>query len=371
MKFSSLGKLLLFVCFTAAFCNGCWDRKEFNQLAIAQTIAVDYEDGEYQLTVQLLMPNTAEETISSKNIWIIDGKGKSVGDAMENLALRAPRELYLNHLDIVLLGEGLMKQDVGQGIEYLMKQHVLRRRTSLLATEGRAGDIVQAQSDLAEVDIYYLANLTRDQRRHVKESETIINDYYIAMDNHVQETLVIPKVALAGEKEIKMAGAALIRDRKLLSWVDQEWLSTYFWITGGKEIVTLQNVGAQHYDVTLEVRKEKYKWELLSKEPLQVEVTFRGTLYMTENDKAAEGLSLDELEAFNESMKKVVEAELTSRIEQDIAQMQEQGADILHLGRWLYAWHPDLMPEETWAEAFSKIKIAVKMETNLELYELK
>ena len=59
MKFSSLGKLLLFVCFTAAFCNGCWDRKEFNQLAIAQTIAVDYEDGEYQLTVQLLMPNTA------------------------------------------------------------------------------------------------------------------------------------------------------------------------------------------------------------------------------------------------------------------------------------------------------------------------
>ena len=51
--------------------------------------------------------------------------------------------------------------------------------------------------------------------------------------------------------------------------------------------------------------------------------------------------------------------------------MQEQGADILHLGRWLYAWHPDLMPEKTWAEAFSKIKIAVKMETNLELYELK
>ncbi len=230
---------------------------------------------------------------------------------------------------------------------------------------------MQAQSDLAEVDIYYLANLIRDQRRHVKESETIINDYYIAMDNHVQETLVIPKVALAGEKEIKMAGAALIRDRKLLSWVDQEWLSTYYWITGGKEIITLQNVGAQHYDITLEVRKEKYKWKLLSEEPLQVEVTFWGTLYMTENDKSAEGLSLDELETFNERMKKVVEAELTSRIEQDIAQMQEQGADILHLGRWLYAWHPDLMPEKTWAEAFSKIKIAVKMETNLELYELK
>ena len=59
-----------------------------------------------------------------------------------------------------------------------------------------------------------------------------------------------------------MAGAALIRDRKLLSWVDQEWLSTYYWITGGKEIITLQNVGAQHYDITLEVRKEKYKWKL-------------------------------------------------------------------------------------------------------------
>ncbi|MGM9525943.1 MAG: hypothetical protein ACI3U1_06675, partial [Peptococcaceae bacterium] len=151
MKPSVIWKLLLLFCITAAFCNGCWDKKEFNQLAIAQTIAIDYEDGQYQLTIQLLMPNAAEETISSEQMWVIDGKGDSVGDALEQISFCAPREIYLDHLDIVLLGQGLLEHDMGQGLEFLMKQHVLRRRTSLLAVEGRAGDILQAKPDLADV----------------------------------------------------------------------------------------------------------------------------------------------------------------------------------------------------------------------------
>ena len=89
MKLSTLCKCLLLVCFTAAFCNGCWDRKDFNRLAIAQAVAVDYEDGQYELTVQLLMPNAIEDTVSSDSVWIINGQGNSVGDALEALAMRA------------------------------------------------------------------------------------------------------------------------------------------------------------------------------------------------------------------------------------------------------------------------------------------
>lgn len=78
VKKTQLAGLLLI---TVLLCSGCWDKKEYNQLALAQAIAIDYADGQYQLTMQLIMPKASEETVSSENIWIIDGQGDSVGDA--------------------------------------------------------------------------------------------------------------------------------------------------------------------------------------------------------------------------------------------------------------------------------------------------
>ena len=47
-KKTQLAGLLLI---TVLLCSGCWDKKEYNQLALAQSIAIDYADGQYQLTM--------------------------------------------------------------------------------------------------------------------------------------------------------------------------------------------------------------------------------------------------------------------------------------------------------------------------------
>lgn len=371
MKMPMLCKLALLFCFTAAFCNGCWDRKDFNQLAIAQAIAVDYTEGEYQVTVQLLMPNAIEDTVSSDSIWIIDGKGASVGDALEALALRAPREIYLDHLDIVLLGEGLLKENMSEGLEYLIKQSVLRRRTSLLAAKGLAGDVLQAKAELADVDIYYLTNLIRDQKRRVKGGEAIINDYYLTMDNGLAEGMAIPCVEVENKKSIRLQGAALIFDKKLLCWVDQQWLTNYHWITGGKEIITLPDEGPNGSDVTVELHKHKCKWELVSEEPLQVRANLEAQLYVVENDTQAEQRSLEEIESFHQKIQAVVEKQVIRQMEDYIAQMQQTGCDALRLGLWLRAFHPECIEEEIWPQIFSDMQIDMQLETKIELYELK
>ena len=109
---SFVWKILPLTLLVLLFCNGCWDKKEFNQLAIAQTIAVDYDKGQYELTIQLVMPTASDTDVSSDSMWIIQGNGESVAEAMEQISRSAPRELYLDHLDIVLLGEGLLQHDV-------------------------------------------------------------------------------------------------------------------------------------------------------------------------------------------------------------------------------------------------------------------
>ena len=59
-------RIMPLVMITLLFCNGCWDKKELNQLALAQVIAIDYKDGQYQTTLQLIIPGADQETVNSE-----------------------------------------------------------------------------------------------------------------------------------------------------------------------------------------------------------------------------------------------------------------------------------------------------------------
>ena len=355
-------KLLPLVLFVMLFCNGCWDKKEFNQLAIAQTIAVDYEEEQYRLTVQLVMPAASDEEISGDSMWLISGEGDSVAEALEQISRSAPRELYLAHLDIVLLGEGLLRHDISQGLEYFIKEDVLRRRTNLLAVEGAAGELLQAKLKLADVDIYYLRNLLRDQRQWVKNGDTVINDYYLAMDKRLPEGLVIPRIRTKDEKALYLDGAALMQNNHLLCWMEQDWLDSYRWVTGGAEIRTLP-AGKSHDAVTVEVRKDRCEWELVSAEPLQIRAKLKGKLLITENRLKNNVQSIEELEEFRQQIQQEMETILKKEAEKDFALLQQKGCDALRLGRWLYAWHPELVHPEKWNSQFSQLQIDVQIET--------
>ncbi len=346
------------------FCNGCWDKKEFNQLAIAQTIAIDYEEEQYKLTIQLVMPSASDADISSDSMWLIQGSGSSVGEALEQISRSAPRELYLDHLDIVLLGEGLLKYDVRQGLEYLIQEDVLRRRTSLLAVQGKAGELLKVKQKLADVDIYYLRNLLHDQRQWVKGGDTTINDYYLAMADDLPEGLVISRIMEKEGKALYLDGAAILSENQLLCWIEQEWLDSYRWVTGGAEICTLPD-SSSHGNVTVEIRKDRCRWELISEQPLKVRAILHGTLMITENSAGEEQRTMTEKDVFQKQIQQEVHKIQTAKIKQDFYKMQKEQCDVLRLGRWLQARYPHLVKTEDWPRQFGAAEIDVKMETSI------
>ena len=160
LKWNQNQKLIVLLVATMLLCNGCWDKKELNQLALVQMAAVDYNDDSYQVTLQLILPSADQDMVTGNNLWTMRGDGSSVGEALQQIAQAAPRELYLDHLTVVLLGEGLLSQNIEQGIEFLLKENVLRRRTSLLAVQGNAGDLLTESAMLHLLNFHPLASST-------------------------------------------------------------------------------------------------------------------------------------------------------------------------------------------------------------------
>ncbi len=355
-------RIMPLIVLTLLFCNGCWDKKELNQLALAQVIAIDYVDHQYQTTLQLIIPSADHETVTSENLWAMTGRGNSVGETMQQIALAAPRELYLDHLDLVLLGEGVLRHDVAEALDYLLKENVLRRRTQLLAVEGEAGALLSDSMELAKMDIFYIDNLLKDQRRRVHNSEAIINAYDLSNNNGLAETMVIPHLILEPKKELRLEGAALVQNGTLVRWADKDWLAGYYWAVGGSEIMTIAD---ERGPIVVELQQKKCKWERQSEDPLVITATMRATIkiisgYDHWKDRAEADTVIRRIQA-------QVEAEALQQIHNTFQQAQADGTDSFHLGRWLYAWHPALVDVVAWPSQFSMLPIVFEMDTSIEV----
>lgn len=349
------------VVMTMLFCNGCWDKKELNQLALAQVIAIDYKEAQYQLTLQLIIPGADKETVTSDNLWNMTGSGNSVGEAMQQISRAAPREIYLDHLDLVLLGEGVLSHGVDEALSYLMKENVLRRRTRLLAVKDSAGTLLADSTALAKMDIFYIDNLLKDQERYVQGDGAIINTYYLT-GNGLQETLVIPRIVLEPEAELRLDGAALVQQDVLACWVDKTWLSGYYWTTGGSEIMTLPGKEEQ---IVVELQKKKCKWEIDSEEPLAVKTTLRATIRIVSGSEVWKDSA--EAEAQIRQIQADVEENALQQISETVRHAQKMGTDAFRLGSHLYARHPDLIQKDNWPAQFAALPIALDIYTSVEL----
>ncbi len=384
-------KMVLVVVMILLFCNGCWDKKELNQLALAQVMAVDYQDRSYQITLQLILPNAGEETITSDNLWSVSGIGASVGEALQQIALKAPRELYLDHLDLVLLGEGVLQHNMEQGLDYLLKENVLRRRTSLLAVQGNAGEVLAASAELAKMDIFYMDNLLSEQSRRVHGNDADINTYYLSTYNGLQDTMAIPRIVMEQEdgkaKSLRLDGVALIQKGVLATWEEKEWLPGYYWMTGGSEVITLQYnelVGVEEGNdrsdtdstgqltvpwserqVVVELQKKKCQWELGSEVPLKVKAKLRGTIKIISGYDSWK--NSEEADAICARIQQRVEENAMEQIIASVQKAQANKTDPFRLGRWLYAWHPQLVQADRWQEQFAALPITFAIETKVEL----
>ena len=116
-------KRLIIILLLPVLLTGCWNYSELNEIAIATGISIDWEDDKYKLTA--LISNAQKTEGSSKEgeaqITVFEGTGKTMTEALKNIELKLPKELYLKHISIIIIGEELAKKGVGNILDYLIR----------------------------------------------------------------------------------------------------------------------------------------------------------------------------------------------------------------------------------------------------------
>lgn len=228
-------KIIILTILLIFLCTGC-TYSEINDLAIANSVGIDYEDGIYTITLQIMDLNTENNRSSNidENTLMYVGKGDSIPTAIRNISLKYPNTVYLGHLELMVIGKGMVEYDIEKTFDYFMRSPEARSETYLLiSTKYKANDILDTNDENKESfptrDI--ITTIENSTKRNGRINEISMEDF---IANNLKKGIdpIVPVIKESKNpnkdfKNTKIIGMSVFKNNKLIDILDDKAIIAY------------------------------------------------------------------------------------------------------------------------------------------------
>lgn len=129
-------------------------------MMIIQGVAVDKENGKYNVTIEMLN-NKQSASADSSNVGeemtlVYSAKGETVAEALRLIINKTGTVPTYTHNKVVILGESVAKTDISKILDFFERDYTTQPITLLCVAKGvKAGDVLKANigSDMSKSDI--------------------------------------------------------------------------------------------------------------------------------------------------------------------------------------------------------------------------
>ncbi len=360
--------------------TGCWNYRELNQLAITTGIAIDKEDNIYKVTI--MIANSKKDTGSDGSITpsaaVYDGTGKTIYEAFKDTSLSVSKQIYLSHIDVLVLSEEIASNNLTDVIDFLFRYPQTRNNFYLvLAKEQTASEILKVTTPL---ETFPSQNLAKNLEITNKlQGFTYTVDFTEFTKSLVSKGInpVLPSVTVIGDSEegnkednikqnepttyLKLDMLGIFKNDKFVAWADPDEskginiINNKIYILGviidyqDEKIVT----EITEMETSFEVKDNKVKITIDTEGAIQ-EINAKLDLYDT---KVIEELKNSNIEKIKEYVNKAI----------DLAKNNK--TDIFGFGNYVYKNDPKKWQEvkDKWDdEVFPNLEIEIEVNLNLQ-----
>lgn len=234
-------KKILVIISVILLTSGCYNYQELNDYAIATGMAIDYADGKYEVSMLISnSPKSSSEASSGDYQTVVySGKGDTIYDAIKEIGLISPKEIYFGHLSIVILSEELAKNGINSSLEFLLQEPRSKKNFYVaLAKDTKAKDVLSISTPLTDFPSETLANnikVTNDLQGSVVSTNFNTLLYYIVNDG---VNPVLNGFKLIGNEEkgakttntetnlpkayVKLTNLGIFKGDKLITWASKD-----------------------------------------------------------------------------------------------------------------------------------------------------
>lgn len=209
---------LLFVCLSlfVSLCSCQKSGTELADLMIIQGIGIDYENGSFNVTVEILnneQSGSPNGNSSSENkTKLYSAKGKSVSDALRLLTAQSGNLPLFAHNRVIVINEKLNEKTIADVLEFFVRNYDSRASQLLCIAKGKnAEEIIRARLLKDTVKSEILENLLEESYQQSLIPRVRVIDAVNALNNN-NAVLCIPAVTVKqnGENEdYQLDGCAL------------------------------------------------------------------------------------------------------------------------------------------------------------------
>lgn len=358
--------------------NGCWDRRELNEISFVTGMAIEKgEDQQYYLSVEAI--NAAElnaQTAEGKTPTITyTMEGNTIAELTDKMHVSITRDLEFSHTRAIIMDEELAREGIAPFLQFLERNSEIRNDIHLLIAKGvKARDIISTTYPVQKAP-----SLKLDV-----QIQSMIDEWGGYQDDHLTDfsTHIISKgrqpvsavVSIEGNPEkgktmennnkteldslVVLNGLAIFNQDKLIGFLSVEETRNYVW-TQNLSNTSISAPCSNDKFFTMRVNNSQTEVEVDYKNDkpfITVELVIEGDI-LTSQCKENED-KLKQIKEFEGIMKDQVE----KQVKGVITHVQEEySLDIFGFGEDMNRQHYQQFKkvEDQWDEEFAKAVIEV------------
>lgn len=185
---------------------------DIEKTAIIVAIGIDYEEEkeEYSVTAQIAVPESSENAVDNEQCSI-EGKGKTVADAIDSVGVNTGWYPLLSFCHIVLLGNGAITGDVADTLSFIIRSDRIPDSALVVACEKKAKDVLNTKTPLDNVSSFALEkvlvkDIAKSDRIASSSVKDFIKNYYSMCETSQMPLLKIIEIDDGSSKEGEQSG---------------------------------------------------------------------------------------------------------------------------------------------------------------------
>ncbi|WP_341347805.1 Ger(x)C family spore germination protein [Paenibacillus sp. FSL H3-0469] len=223
--------------------SGCWERKELNELAFVIALGLDKAEDGYLVSMQVVIPSS----ITSQSAGGSGGSGvpvvfysfkvKTVYESLRKFNLVSSRSPYMGHIRVLVIGEELARQGVGETLDVLKRSREPRMDFYVMvARKSTAANVLKVLTPLDRLPANKLFNSLDKSYRISSRTIAVTLDEFIEDLIYEGRNPVLTGVEIEGDPEagagksniertnpdtrLRYKSVAIFKGDKLIGWMD-------------------------------------------------------------------------------------------------------------------------------------------------------
>ena len=250
--------------------TGCWDKIEIEDRLFVLSIGVD--------SVELAEKKASKDKYTLSFVspvvdQIKEGPGpafrtyktvdNSIIMSLSQLLERFSKKQFFGHTRNIFFGEDVLKDEklLKEILDGISRYHEFHNSMYAYFVPGRAEEVFKVKPMYDKLLAPYIAGIIENSDYTSKVIKLTLLEMAIMLENQ-KGGLVIPRIN-PGKEEVKISGAGVLKDYKLIGYLDDQETSVYNWLTdkakGGDIAVEYKGISTvfRHFDFDRKIELSK------------------------------------------------------------------------------------------------------------------